>query len=403
MDKLFILKFAYRNLKQHRLRSILTLMGVVIGISAIIFLASFAFGLERLVTQEVTNGNAFLLIDVGTGNSQIVTLNDETSSKIKEYSGVKDVYGLATVGAKSIINDKSADVSFYGTSAAYLDKTSIKIMSGHTLKGGTTLSGTDNELIVNTSYAKFWAANNKGDILGQSAPFDVIVPKEMTATGENKTFESQRFKVVGVINDETTPKVYADFDSLRQFGLNTYTQFKVEVTNQNKIPEVRKQIENMGLKTQYVGDTVTQISQVFGIFRAILIAFGLITLIVAILGMFNTLTISLLERIKEVALMKMLGMRKRDINNVFLTESLLLGIVGGVLGLLMGIYTGKLVNFVLNYYAQSMGGERVSIFYAPWTFLAAMVVVSVLVGLLTGLYPARRAVKVRALDVLRYE
>lgn len=398
MDKLFIIKFALRNLGQHRLRSILTLMGVVIGISAIIFLASFAFGLERLVTQEVSNGNAFLLIDVGTGNSQVVTLTDETVSNIKEFSGVKKVYGLTTIGAKSVIDDKSSDVSFYGTSAEYMDKTGMKTNKG------ASLNGAEGELIVNTAYEQFWQVSHPGaSILGAEVVFNIIIPKEMIAAAENKVFENQKYKVTGLIDDDSTPKVYTDFANLRTLGLNSYTQFKVEVANQSKVPAVRQQIENLGLKTQYVGDTVSQISQVFAIFRAILIAFGLITLIVAILGMFNTLTISLLERIKEVALMKMLGMRKKDINNVFLTESLILGIIGGAFGIALGVYTGRLVNLILNYYAKSMGGDEVSIFYAPWMFLVAMGLISVLVGLLTGLYPARRAVKVKALDVLRYE
>jgi ABC-type antimicrobial peptide transport system permease subunit len=159
----------------------------------------------------------------------------------------------------------------------------------------------------------------------------------------------------------------------------------------------------MGLKTQYVGDTVSQINQVFGIFRAVLAAFGVITLIVAILGMFNTLTISLLERIKEVALMKMLGMRRKDINSIFLTESVLLGLAGGIFGMLLGVLAGKIVNLILNHYARNMGGEAVTVFYSPVIFIVAIVAVSILVGFLTGIYPARRAVKVKALDVLRYE
>ena len=119
--------------------------------------------------------------------------------------------------------------------------------------------------------------------------------------------------------------------------------------------------------------------------------------------MFNTLTISLLERIKEIALMKMLGMRRRDINNIFLTESIILGLVGGVFGLLLGVLAGKVANIVFNNYAKSMGGEAVSVFYYPVALLACIVLGSFLVGVLTGLYPARRAVKVKSLDVLRYE
>jgi putative ABC transport system permease protein len=159
----------------------------------------------------------------------------------------------------------------------------------------------------------------------------------------------------------------------------------------------------MGLKTQYVGDTVEQINQVFNVFRGILSAFGLVVLFVAMLGMFNTLTISLLERIKEIALMKMLGMRRKDINRIFLTESMMLGLFGGVLGLLLGIISGKAANSILNHYAISRGAEAAVVFYSPTRFIIVIVLLSLIIGFLTGLYPARRAMKVKPLDVLRYE
>jgi len=396
MDKFFIIEFAFRNLKQHRLRAILTLLGVIIGVSAIVFLVSFAFGLERLVTNEVTNGDAFSLIDVGTGNSQIITLTDSTVNSVKELPGVKGVYGMTSIGAKSIVGDRSTDVSFYGASQSYLDKSGIQISKG------SGLAGSGNELLVNSAFVSFFSPNDS-NVIGKDATFDVVVPKDMVDKSDNIEIKDQTFKITGIINDDSTPRVYTNFDSLRKFGVSSYSQFKVEVDSKDRVPEIRKQIENMGLKTQYVGDTVAQINQVFGIFRAVLAAFGLITLIVAILGMFNTLTISLLERIKEIALMKMLGMRKKDINNVFLTESLMIGIFGGLCGLLLGIGAGRFVNLILNHYAKALGGQTVTIFYSPISFILAIVVISLLVGFLTGIYPARRAVRVKALDVLRYE
>lgn len=397
MDKLFILQFAFRNLKLHRLRAILTLSGVVIGISAIVFLVSFAFGIERLVTNEVTGGDAFSLIDVGTGNSEIINLTDATASRIKEFGNIKNIYSIASVGAKSKIGDKTMDVSFYGASVDYLDKSGIKISKG------ANLSESDNEILVNSAFLNFWNANETSDALGKNANFDIIIPKDLVGKPDNVEALDQSYKIVGIINDDSSAKIYTNFNNLRKLGVSNYSQFKVEVNSKNDVPEIRKQIENMGLKVQYVGDTVSQINQVFGIFKAILAAFGLITLVVAILGMFNTLTISLLERIKEIALMKMLGMRKVDINSIFLTESMMLGLSGGIFGLLLGIIGGRVVNAVLNHYAKSMGGETVSIFYVPVSFIIIIVVVSMLVGFLTGLYPARRAVKVKSLDVLRYE
>jgi len=397
MDKLFMLRFAFRNLKLHRLRAILTLLGVIIGISAIVFLVSFAFGIEKLVTNEVTSGDAFRLIDVGTGNSEIITLTDTTAASIKELGGVKDIYSMASVGAKSKIGDKSMDISFYGASSGFLDKSGIKVSKG------TTWSGKGKEILVNSAFVKFWDTNSSEDILGKNTTFDIIIPKELIEKTDNEQISDQEYQVVGIINDDSSPKVYTDFDNLRKLGIASYSQFKVEVNSKDAVPHIRKQIENMGLKTQYVGDTVSQINQVFGIFRAILAAFGLVTLIVAVLGMFNTLTISLLERIKEIALMKMLGMRRKDINNIFLTESVMLGFSGGIFGLILGISAGKIVNMILNHYAKSMGGETVSVFYAPASFVIAIMIISIFIGLLTGLYPARRAVKVKSLDVLRFE
>ena len=159
----------------------------------------------------------------------------------------------------------------------------------------------------------------------------------------------------------------------------------------------------MGFKTQYVGDTVSQIEQIFNVFKIILGSFGLIALIVASLGMFNTLTISLLERMKEVALMKILGTQRRDIAKLFMFESLIFGAIGGILGIILGVVAGQIFNLFLNQYAIRSGGDAVRIFYYPIWFMLAILLFALAVGVLTGIYPSRRAAKVNSLDVIRYE
>ena len=159
----------------------------------------------------------------------------------------------------------------------------------------------------------------------------------------------------------------------------------------------------MGLKTQYVGDTVGEINQVFNVVRAIFAVFGSIALVVALMGMFNMLTLSLLERIKEIAMMKMLGIRQRDLRAIFLTESIILGVSGGLIGLAFGVLTGNAVDMVVNHFALKAGAGAVSLFYTPGVFIWSIVLVSMLVGCITGLYPARKAVRVKSLDALRYE
>ena len=259
-------------------------------------------------------------------------------------------------------------------------------------------------MVVNSAYLKFLGTGEPDSYLGAKATFDIIIPKELTGS-DAKVVTGNEFQIVGVIADGNSPAVYANYQDLTTIGAKNYSQIKVESSTEDKvkIDTIRKQIENLGLKTQYVGDTVSQIEQIFQVFKIILGSFGLIALVVAALGMFNTLTISLLERTKEVALLKILGMRNRDISAVFLTEAMSIGIFGGVVGVVSGYLLGLLANSMFNYFAMKAGGESVSVFYFPLWFVLSIWAFAVVLGIVTGIYPARRATKIKALDVLRYE
>ena len=116
MDKLFLLKFAYKNLRIHKFRMILTFVGIAIGIAAILFLISFAFGIEKIVTSEITTGNAYKLVDIGTGDLQSIKINKNTINKIKAIKGVSLVEPVISIGAKAKISNSVADVTFNGSS-----------------------------------------------------------------------------------------------------------------------------------------------------------------------------------------------------------------------------------------------------------------------------------------------
>jgi putative ABC transport system permease protein len=398
MDKNFLIKFAFKNLLTHRLRTLLTVLGMVIGISAIIFLVSFGFGVESMVTNQITSGNAFELIDAGTGNSQIIKIDDNTVDRIKNFANVQDVEVVVNAAGKGKLGDKTADVSFFATSQKYLD------WSGKKVKWGAPLASDGGKVaLINTSYLSFLGNGTPGSYIGKKATFDVIIPKELAKSGETTTYTNQEFTIVGIIKDDSTASVYVPTAVLANYPINSYSQAKIQVTSRDKAQAVRTQIETTGLKTQYVGDTVSQVEQVFTIFKIILGSFGLIALIVAALGMFNTLTISLLERTKEVALMKILGMRKKDISWIFIVEAISIGVIGGILGIGFGYLLGRIANGILNYFAVKAGGEAVVIFSYPIWFLAATFGFAIIMGFLTGLYPSRRAVKIHALDVLRFE
>jgi putative ABC transport system permease protein len=399
MDKRFLIKLALKNLFAHRMRTILTLIGIIIGISAVVFLISFGSGIQKLVTEQITGSDAFQLIDVGTGNSQVVKFNSELLSKVSSIGNISLVETITNLGAKAKKDsDRTMDTAFFATSADYIDWSGKKIRYGEKLPKDDT-----NKAIVNTSYLAFITDDRPESVLGTKVEFDVIIPKELSKNKEVKTFTDQEFEIVGIIKDDSSPSVYVNLSATGGWELESYSQAKVRVTDRSKVEVIRKQIEAYGLKTQYVGDTVAQVEQVFSIFKIVLGSFGFIALLVALLGMFNTLTISLLERIKEVALMKILGMSRRDVRDLFIAEALTLGIFGGIIGIVWGILLGKFANFILNIFAIRSGGEAVSVFSYPANLILAIVLTAILVGFVTGIYPARRAARVNALDVIRYE
>lgn len=401
MDKLFIIKLAFRNLLSHKMRTVLTLTGVIIGISAVVFLISLGSGIQKLVTEQITGGDAFQLIDVGTGNSQIVKLNPELLAKISNISAVQSVETITSLGGKAKKGNKRTDVAFFGVSSpAYLDWSGKKIRYGENLPAKNEVS---DKVVVNSSYLDFLGTAKPESLIGQKVDFDIIVPKELSETGDAVTFPDKEFTIVGIIKDDASPSIYIDDANFREMKPIAFSQAKVMITDRNKSDEIRKQIEAYGLKTEYVGDAVNQVQQIFGVFKIVLGSFGLIALMVALLGMFNTLTISLLERIKEVALMKILGMGKKDVRNLFLVEAISLGLVGGIVGIIWGIVLSHIANLILNIFATRAGGDSVTIFYYTPVFLIAIMLVATIVGFVTGIYPARRAEKVNALNVLKYE
>ena len=211
------------------------------------------------------------------------------------------------------------------------------------------------------------------------------------------------YTIVGVTPEEKTPVFYVPFIDLRSLGISNYSQIKVILKNQSELAKTRKQIEAMGYVTRSVADTVVQINALFATVRTFLALLGFVALSVAALGMFNTLTISLLERTREVGLMKAMGMKAAEVQELFLTESMIMGFFGGLLGIVLGFLMGEILSFVLSLFAWFKGVGLIDISHLPLLFILAVSLLALLVGIVTGIYPARRATKISALNALRYE
>ena len=182
-----------------------------------------------------------------------------------------------------------------------------------------------------------------------------------------------------------------------------YHAVKIKIDNKDNIIAVRNRIADEGFTVSSVTDFLEQVDKVFSVVQTVLAIFGFIALFVSAIGMFNTMTIALLERTHDIGIMKSVGVENSSIWKMFVTESSLIGLFGGLIGVLFGIMIGELLNAGVNMLAESLGGDPVDIFYTPLWFLVTILVVSAVVGVITGFYPARRASRINPLDALRYE
>jgi ABC-type antimicrobial peptide transport system permease subunit len=244
----------------------------------------------------------------------------------------------------------------------------------------------------------------EADAIGKKFKTSFVVVGDLLSdpTANIESTETE-YTIVGVAPEDKTPVFYVPFMDLRGLGITNFSQVKVVVKDQNGLAKARQQIESMGYNTQSVADTVAQINSLFSTARTILMLLGMVALAVASLGMFNTLTVSLLERTREVGLMKAMGMKSSEVKELFLTESMMMGFFGGILGIILGWVLGKLLGLILSFFAIIKGVGFVDVSYIPLTFILVIVFLSLFVGLVTGIYPARRATKISALNALRYE
>jgi ABC-type antimicrobial peptide transport system permease subunit len=206
-----------------------------------------------------------------------------------------------------------------------------------------------------------------------------------------------------VVDDDASNYYYFQIGDARKLGVKNYSQVKVLAKDQGKVLGVRKSIESSGFRTVSTLDTVAQIEGLFGTLRLLLGFLGTIALAVASLGMFNTMTVSLLERTREVGVMKAMGMRIAEVRELFLAESMIMGVGGGVTGIFLGFLGGRLLSLTLSSVSLIKGQGMIDISYVPWFFIAFILSVSFVVGIITGWYPSKRATKISALNALRYE
>lgn len=368
-------------------------MGIVVGIGSISFLVSFGLGLQQIVTDNVVGDNSIRSIEITTPNSKIIKLDKKSIEKINTFPHI-DKLGVAYSFPASInISGGGIDSIIYGVDTNYQEMTTLNLTEGRLLNKDDT-----NSLVISTAALK--AIGIKDD-KALNETVEVTAPLQYADAKLEDLKE--KFKIVGLIDSGQDNEIFtttAVFDAKK---VPIYKQAKVIADDTNNIKELRTQIEASGFQTSSPIDTLEQINQLFKFFNFVLAGFGAIGIIVALLGMFNTLTISLLERTKEIGLMVTLGGRRRDMRRLFMLEASILSIIGALMGIILSYAGGQIVNEVANQNASSRVSERFDIFSTPFWLVAILVIFMLAVGLLVALLPAKRAEKINPIDALRRE
>lgn len=394
-----LLYMSWRNINSKNLRSSITILGVTIGIGAICFLVSLGLGLQTLVTKQVIGNKSVKTIDVSTQNSRIVKLNKDTVDRVRGLPGVESLgVSYSQAGIINIANSK-LDIVIYGIDGPYQEMLNPTIIEGGLFNPEET-----DKTYINKATLDAIGISDAKQVIGKTVTASIIAQTTDDKGNVKSKKIDKNVSVVGVIDSGAGGEVYLPEKVFQKAGIQQYSQAKLIAKNTGTISGLRKQIESFGLQTASPFDTIEQVNQIFRYFTLILLGFGAIGMIIAILGMFNTLTISLLERTGEIGLLQALGGRRRDMRSLFFIEATILSLIGAVAGILVSTIGGWIVNFIVNRMANSRGiTETISLFDTPWWLIIGLIIFMIIIGLLVVVVPARRAERINPVDALRQE
>ncbi|KKQ90548.1 MAG: hypothetical protein UT11_C0003G0002 [Berkelbacteria bacterium GW2011_GWA2_38_9] len=393
-----ILRISIKVLQKNFLRTLLTTGGIAVGIGAMIYLVTMGLGLEELTVGSISKSDALLTMDVNPGPNEIKPIDDSTIKTIKSFDGIVGVWPRRTLSAKANLGEKKTDITIIAVSPSFLQLEQTKLVSGRLYHDDDEQS-----MVVSSGFLKVFGLPTK------STP---LVTFKVEFTGVNSVKETvvidtvNNFSVVGVIEDESAvvgylPLNYAD---TLNYDYDNYEKIKVKVDSVKELQKVKEAIVARGFSVVTVVDKVEEVESVFKWIRYILGALGIIAVAVASIGMFNTLTISFLERTKEISIMKTLGATDHDIWRFFMWEALILGLLGGIMGIVVAFFGQQLTMLIMNILAGLVeDGHVVKIFYTPMLVLVEFLVFAMAIAFVTGFYPALRARRLHPLDAIRNE
>lgn len=436
-----LMSMGLKNLMRRKTRSILAITGVIIGTCAITVMMSLGIGLSQSYEEQLKSFGNLHTIDIysngggmpsvgGTGNNTQKKLDDKTIAEIEAMPYVTAITPIETAYLKIGIGKFVTGVNVVGVRPEVFEK------FGYQLLEGRSLNSSDKFALVFGRNVPMWFYNPySGSNFNASgeAPVDVITNRiKMTADfnygeryksegGEKieyPLYDGQGVGVLESLTDESSYNVYMNIETVQQINKETlkaqkqnppknkeYQSAKVYVENLDEVANVSKTIKDLGLQSFSLSDMLEQMKQTSMLIQAILGGIGAVSMLVAALGISNTMIMSIYERTKEIGVMKVIGANIKDIKKLFLFEAAFIGLIGGFIGIIISFILSALLNTLLGGMLGSFTGAPMgsTISVIPWWLTIATMSFSTGVGILAGYIPAKRAMKLSALESLRNE
>lgn len=461
MNSLDLVRMGSRNLFRRKARTFLTVLGVIIGTSAIVVMLSLGIGMNEGFNREVQRMGSLNIINVDPyympegvegpamrGPEKRAVLDDKAVAQIAAIEGVEAATPIVEAYPKFVSGKYVAYGQLRGIDTRTMEAFEFKVDQGRLLQEGDTM-----EMVFGCNVAQnfFNPKTNRGfggyyGGQSQQPPVDVMNNKMQftfdMSYGERrrpgsvdepnkKPAKLYKVKAVGLLaqsDDEKDYCVYMDINqlkklmreyersqssqggrSMRSNEQQGYQRVMVKVAEINDVDKVQKKIKEMGFGAYSLSDIRKSMQKTASTVQTVLGGIGAISLLIAALGITNTMIMSIYERTREIGIMKVLGCMLRDIKRLFLFEAGMIGFMGGIAGIGLSYGTSALLNYLGpkimkdgGMFIGPPGGEG-PISIIPLWLAFASVGFAIIIGLISGYYPARRAMKLSALEAIRAE